>query len=80
MRKYQVALIVSVKASSYEEALAEVSDAVDGIGYLTVHDYDKVEVIHDFEEDDLGQRVMYLDSIDDAEEEETEDEDEENAA
>lgn len=75
MKKFQVAIIVSVKASTYEEALAEVSDEIE-MGGLSVCDYDKVEVIHHFDEDNDGQRILYLDAIQDAESEDDEENDE----
>jgi len=54
MRKYTVAVLLTVEANTYEEAEFEAEQAADLIQET------KAQVIYDYEHDNTGQRVVYL--------------------
>src|ERR1019366_1250821 len=57
IKEYQIAVIYTIKANTYEEALSIVEQ-----GTLT---NDQAAVVYDYESDNEGQRVVYLPGIDD---------------
>jgi hypothetical protein len=60
MQNYDVALIHTVKSSSYADALEYASDVAEGIGM----EGENISAVLDYEEDSEGRRVIYLHKID----------------
>ena len=56
---YDVALLVTVTAPTYEDALIEAENIADGLGQEEVF----VSAVLDYEYDNDGQRVLYLHPI-----------------
>lgn len=70
MKTYEIAVILSINAESYDEALDEVKDLVDCVdtdlvngeySHLIRHWLNAtINVVKDYETDNDGQRVLYL--------------------
>ena len=59
MPKYDVALVVSIEADTYNEALKSAVDLADGIA----QDGELICAITAYDSDNEGQRVLYLDPV-----------------
>lgn len=55
-KEYQVALVLSVKAASYPDALRQAKQLAEGLGM----DGENIYAETAYEEDNDGQRVLYL--------------------
>lgn len=71
-KNYVIPVLLTVPAESYDEALAQASDIVDG---LNTDAGLGMEVEVNFEHDNIGQRVLYLHPEEDPDYEHTKDED-----
>jgi len=63
MQSYDIAFIGTIEANSYEEALEQGHYLAAGVG-----DSEQLafSVVRDFEYDNDGQRVLYLDAVEEA--------------
>jgi len=66
---YDIAVIVKVQASSYEQAIELAGEFIDTADYDVGNDADVSDIIDaavilNFEEDNVGQRVLYLPGVD----------------
>jgi hypothetical protein len=59
MSQYDVALIVSIDASTYKDALRSALDLAKGIA----QDGENISAVTHYEHDNEGQRVVYLDAV-----------------
>lgn len=74
-KDYVIPILLTVPAESYEEAVRQAVDIVDGINQDAGVG---MEVEVNFEHDNIGQRVLYLHPEEDPDYENTKDEDEED--
>ena len=65
-KEYQVAVIYTVKADTYESALSIVEQATLTNDNMIEVGIIQASVVYDTETDNEGQRVVYLPAIDDA--------------
>ena len=54
--EYSIALVLTVKANSYPEALLLAENVAEGVG----QDGENIYAVHEYDEDNEGQRVLYL--------------------
>ena len=60
MKSYQIAVILNIPANSYQEALQQAQEMADDLSVDALKV--EVKVVVDYEQDNEGQRVLYLPS------------------
>jgi hypothetical protein len=63
MASYDIALILTVEADSYDEALTQAAYVAEGVG----NDGENISAVFNYERDNDNQRVLYLHPIDPSE-------------